>query len=139
MSVTIKGQQIKGSPFNVKVHGKYTTIDKPSKVVNEGGRMGRPYGIAFGRDGMWAVTDVSNHCAWIFDKEDQLVKKFGSRGTGNGQFRYPFGVAFDANNHLYVTDHRNHRVQKFDITGTYIITYSSLVARDQAMVNCVIH
>ena len=43
LSVTIKGQQIKGSPFNVKVHGKvhgkYTTIDKPSKVVNEDGKM----------------------------------------------------------------------------------------------------
>ena len=52
LSVTIKGQQIKGSPFNIKVHGKYTTIDKPSKVVNEGGRMGQPWGIAFGMDGM---------------------------------------------------------------------------------------
>ena len=59
LSVTIKGQQIKGSPFNVKVHGKYSTIDKPSKVVNEGGRMRKPLGIAFGRDGMWAVTDSS--------------------------------------------------------------------------------
>ena len=61
----MKGQQIKGSPFNVKVHGKCTTIDKPSKVVNEGGRMGEPRGIAFGRDGMWAVTDGTNHCVDI--------------------------------------------------------------------------
>ena len=125
LSVTIKGQQIKGSPFNVKVHGKYTTIDKPSKVVNEGGRMGVPLGIAFGRDGMWAVTDYSNKCVWIFDKEDQLVRKFGSHGTGNGQFGSPYGVAFDANNHLYVTDHRNHRVQKFNITGTYLFQFGS--------------
>ena len=36
LSVTIKGQQIKGSPFNVKVRRNYTTIDKPSKVVNPG-------------------------------------------------------------------------------------------------------
>ena len=120
LSVTIKGQQIKGSPFNVKVHAKYTTIDKPSKVVNEGGRMGKPWGIAFGRDGMWAVTDVVNHCVWIFDREDQLVRKFGSNGTGNGQFSTPADVAFDAHNHLYVTDHYNHRVQVFDITGTYL-------------------
>ena len=79
LSVTIKGQQIKGSPFNVKVHGKYTTIDKSSKVVNEGGRMGQPYGIGFGRYGMWAVTDYSYHCVWIF-YGDQLVRKFGSKG-----------------------------------------------------------
>ena len=126
LSVTIKGKQIKGSPFSViKVHGKYTTIDKPSKVVNEGGRMGYPWGIAFGRDGMWAVTDSSNHCVWIFDREDQLVRKFGSNGAGNGQFNGPLGVAFDDNNHLYVTDHRNLRVQKFDITGTYLFQFGS--------------
>ena len=125
LSVTIKGQQIKGNPFNVKVRGNYTTIDKPSKVVNEGGKMGTLWGIAFGRDGVWAVTDDSNHCVWILDREDQLVKKFGSNGTGNGEFNRPLGVAFDNNNHLYVTDHCNHRVQNFDITGTYLFQFGS--------------
>ena len=125
LTVTIKGQQIKGSPFNIKVHGKYTTIDKPSKVVSGGGRMGTPWAIAFGRDGMWAVTDASNHCVWIFDREDQLVRKFGSYGTGNGQFSSPYGITFDANNHLYVADYGNHKVQVFDITGTYLLQFGS--------------
>ena len=40
LSVTIKRQQIKGSPLNVKVCEKYTTIDMPSKVINKGGKMG---------------------------------------------------------------------------------------------------
>ena len=125
LSITIKRQQIKDSPFNVKVHGKHTTIDKPSKVVNEGGRMGYPSGIAFGRDGMWAVTDASNNRVWIFDREDQLVRKFGSRGTGNGEFNTPLGVAFDANNHLYVTDQLNHRVQRFNINGAYLFQFDT--------------
>ena len=125
LSISIKGQQIKGSPFNVKVHGKYTTIDKPSKVVNEGGRMGEPWGIAFGRDGTWAVTDDSNHCVLIFDGEDQLVRKFGSCGNGNGKLSRPLGVAFDANNHLYVTEFSNHRVQKFNINGAYIFQFGT--------------
>ena len=125
LSVTIKGQEIKGSPFNVKVHGKYTTIDKPSKVVNEGGRMGQPLGIAFGRDGMWAVTDDSNHCVWIFDRDDQLVRKFGNNGTDNGQFNRPLGVVFDAYDCLYVTDLNNHRVQKFDDNGEFMIQFGT--------------
>ena len=125
LSVTIKGQQIKGSPFSIKVHGEYTAIDKPSKVVNEGGRMGAPCGIAFGRDGMYAVGDCSHHCVWIVDRQDQLVKKFGINGAGNGQFLYPCGVAFDDNYHLYVTDHSNHRVQKFDINGTYLLKFGT--------------
>ena len=125
LSVTIKGQQIKGSPFNVKVRRNYITIDKPSKVVNEGGRMGQPWGIAFSRDGMWAVTDDTNHCVWIFDREDQLVRKFSSKGTDNGKFNHPFGVAFDVNNHLYVTDVNNHRVQKFEINGKFMILFGT--------------
>ena len=127
LSVFIKGQQIKGSPFNIKVCGKYiySTINKPSKVVNEGGRMGEPCGIAFGRDGTWAVTDDTNHCVWIFDREDQLVRKFGTYGTGNGEFNSPYGIAFDANNHLYVTDHMIHRVQKFDMNGVYLFHFGT--------------
>ena len=43
LSVTVNGQQIKGSPFFVRVHGKYATIDKLGKVVN--GRMGTPWAL----------------------------------------------------------------------------------------------
>ena len=125
LAVTIKGQQIKGSPFNVKIHGKYTTIDKPSKVVNEGGIIDTPWGIAFGRDGMWAVTDNFNHCVLIFDRECQLNRKFGRYGIGDGQFNWPLGIAFDANNHLYVTDHNNHRVQKFDDNINFVIQFGT--------------
>ena len=125
LSVTIKGQHIKGSPFDVKVHGNYTTIDKPSKVVNENGRMGQPFGIAFAGDGMWAVTDFSNHCVLLFDRQDKLISKFGGNGTGIGKFERPLGVAFDPNNHLYVTDQYNNRVQKFDINGTYLLKFGT--------------
>ena len=121
VSVTVKGQQIKGSPFNVKVHRKYITIDKPSKVVDEGRKMGQTWGIAFGMNGMWAVTDDTNHCVWIFDREDQLVRKIGTKGIDDGKFNRPLGVAFDSTNHLYVTDYGNHRVQKFDISGAYLL------------------
>ena len=89
--------------------------------------MGEPYGIAFGRDGMWAVSDNSNHCVWIFDREDKLVRKFSSRGTGNGEFCNPQGIVFHANSHLYVTDRDNHRIQKFDINinGTYLLQFGT--------------
>ena len=125
LSVTIKGQQIKGSPFNVKVHGKYTTIGKPTKVVNEGGRLGTSWGIAFGEDGTWAVTDSFNHCMWIFNCKNQLVRMFGSSGICNGAFNRPLGITFDINNYLYVTDHNNHRVQKFDINGVYVFQFGT--------------
>ena len=60
-------------------------------------------GIAFGKDGMWAVADHSNHCVYIFDSQDQVVRKIGSKGKGNGEFDKPVGLVFsDDNNFSYV-------------------------------------
>ena len=66
----------------------------------------------------------------IFDDKDQLVRKFGSNGSNNGQFSSPRGVAFDSHNHLYVVESGNHRVQKFDINGNYLMQFGSKGAND---------
>ena len=107
--VCINGEQIKGSPYSIVVGRNYQTIDKPSKIVNNNGSMGQPWGVAFGRNGLWAVADNSKHCVYIFDDKDQLVRKFGSNGNNNGQFKNLCGVAFDSHNHLYVVDYGNHK------------------------------
>ena len=121
LSVIINGRHIQGSPYNVSVCRNYFALNVPSKIVDDDGRMGQPWGIAFGNDGMWAVADHSNHCVYIFDSKDQVVKTFGARGNGNGQFNRPAGVAFDDDNHLYVVDHSNHRVQKFNFRIGYVL------------------
>ena len=119
--VTIEGQHIKGSPYSVMVCRDYKGVDKPLKVVNDGGNMGYPWAIAFGRDDVWAVTDNSYHCVYIFDGQDQLIRKFGSNGSGTGQFSNPRGLAFDVNNDLYVCECNNHRVQKVTVNGEYLL------------------
>ena len=121
LSVIINGRHIEGSPHSV--HRSYLALDVPSKVVNDGGRMGKPWGIAFGKDGMWAVADSTNQRVYIFDSQDRVVAKFGSKGNGNGQFDLPTGVAFDDDNHLYVVDNRNHRVQKFDVSSKHMLQF----------------
>ena len=127
LSVSINGHQTRGSPYGVvvKQYIDYTRVDKPSKIVNNDGEMGQPWGIAFDKNGMWAVADNTNNCVYVFDGQDQLIRKIGSKGSGNGQFNFPDGVAFDACNHLYVTDHNSHRVQKFDINANYIHQFGS--------------
>ena len=128
--VCINGEQIKGSPYSIVVGRNYQAIDKPSKIVNNNGSMSQPWGVAFGRNGLWAVDDRSDHCVYIFDDKDQLVRKFGSNGSNNGQFINPRGVAFDSHNHLYVVDNNNHRVQKFDTNGNYLLQFASKGASD---------
>ena len=100
----------------------YKTFNKPKKIVNDDGKIGSPWDITFGKDGVWEMTDRSNHCVYIFDSQDRLIRKFGQRGANNGQFNNPRGVSFDANNHLYVADNNN-RVQKFDVNGAYLLQF----------------
>ena len=127
LSVSINGQQIKGSPYSVVVQQyiDYTRVGKPSKIVNNDGNMGKPWGIAFGKNGMWAVADNTKHCVYIFDEQDQLIRKVGNHGSGNGQLSYPEGVTFDSNNYLCVADYGNHRIQVFDVNGNYLHQFGS--------------
>ena len=125
LSISVNGTHIKGSPYCVMVGRNYPAIDKPSRIIDNSGKMGVPWGIAFGSRGIWAVADYSNHCIYVFDAKDQLIKKFGSNGTNAGQFQSPGGVAFDEDNHIYVADHYNNRIQKFDVSGNFLLQFGN--------------
>src|SRR4051812_10111307 len=51
--------------------------------------------------------------------------KWGSYGTGNGQFISPSGIAVDSSDNVYVVDAGNNRIQKFTNNGTFITTWGS--------------
>ena len=65
--------------------------------------MGQPWGIAFSQTGMWAVTDASKHCIYVFDEQDNnyLAFKVVSHGNANGWLYSPYGVGFDSDNNLH--------------------------------------
>ena len=123
LSVFVDGQQIKGCPYTVMVRRNYNSLGRPNKVQNIDGSMDEPWGVAVSRDGKWAVSDWSNHCVYIFNNKDQLIKKFGTQGFHNGQFERPKGIAFDQNSCLYITD--NHGIQKFTNDGKYLRRFGS--------------
>ena len=52
-------------------------------------------------------------------------KKWGSYGSGNGQFRYPPGIAVDGSGNVYVVDPLNQRVQVFDSSGNFLRKWGS--------------
>ena len=122
LHMSINGQEIKGSPYSIVVRN-YQALNLPNKIVNNNGSMGQPWGVAFGRNGVWAVADYSNHCVYVFDGQDKLVRKVGNSGSSSSQFRNPMGIAFDNDNHFYVVDCSNHRVQKFDVNGNYLLQF----------------
>ena len=54
-----------------------------------------------------------------------FVKKWGSEGSGEGQFDVPEGIAADSSGKVYVADTNNHRIQKFDSNGNFITEWGS--------------
>ena len=59
-----------------------------------------------------------------------FVTKWGTYGSGHGQFSTPVGIALDSSGNVYVSEERNNRVQKFTATGTFIGTWGTLGSGD---------
>jgi len=63
------------------------------------------------------------------DTPPTFLLKFGTFGTGDGQFDAPAGVAMDSAGNVYVADEYNHRIQKFGGSGNCLTkwgTYGSV-------------
>jgi streptogramin lyase len=82
-------------------------------------------GVAVDKDGYVYATS-QDHSVRKFSPGGVLVKKWGSLGTGNGQFYYPGGIAAGAAGEIYVADEYNSRIQKFDSNGNFILKWGSL-------------
>jgi tripartite motif-containing protein 71 len=63
-------------------------------------------------------------------KSYSFVKKWGTEGSADGQFREPRGIAVDQSDNVYVADTGNNRIQKFDSNGNFI---TKLNSSDQAI------
>lgn len=61
------------------------------------------------------VSDRGDHLIKMFDREGKFVKKFGSKGVGNKQFKDPCCLSVDKAGQLMICDELNHRVQLLEI------------------------
>ena len=55
----------------------------------------------------------------------QFITRWGSKGSGDGQFKYPGDIAIDASGNVYVADSGNDRIQKFTSDGAFIAKWGS--------------
>ena len=52
-----------------------------------------------------------------------FLLKWGSEGSGEGQFNRPSGMTVDTAGNFYVADTFNNRIQKFDSAGNFLMSW----------------
>jgi len=79
-----------------------------------------PTDVAWDSQGNIFVADgIGNARVAKFTRDGVFVKSWGSRGTGDSQFKSAHGIAVDANGNVYVGDRGNNRIQVFDNDGNF--------------------
>jgi RNA polymerase sigma factor (sigma-70 family) len=81
-----------------------------------------PSSIAVDKDGNFYITA---RIIYKFDPNGNLLRKFGSEGSGDGQFARPFGITVDGSGNIYVADTGNNRIQRFDPDGNLLLKWGS--------------
>ncbi|MHC4508450.1 MAG: NHL repeat-containing protein [Planctomycetota bacterium] len=67
-----------------------------------------------------AVMEGKDHFICVSDANGRSIKRWGSKGIGDGQFDSPEGIAVDKSGNVYVCDRQNCRIQKFDSDGRFL-------------------
>jgi DNA-binding beta-propeller fold protein YncE len=85
------------------------------------GQLRCPAGVCANAD-VVVVSESGTHRVSVFNRVDgALLRRFGSRGSGDGQLKHPHGLCFMSDRrHVAVADHCNHRVSVFSIDGDFI-------------------
>ena len=103
---------------------KFSRGDLIAAVGSKGDGPGQfkwPVGVCVnGVNGNVYVVDYNAHCVHILNADLTFSSKFGSRGSGDGQFNNPYDIASDSTGCMYVADFNNHRVQVFISDGGYL-------------------
>jgi DNA-binding beta-propeller fold protein YncE len=75
-----------------------------------------------------ANSDYDYLCIQKYDPNSKIlkiVKKLGSKGNKDGQFRSMMGLAIDSKGYIYTADPVAGRIQKFDSSGNFITKWNS--------------
>jgi len=84
-------------------------------------KLSQPTGIAYdaARRRLY-VADTAQHHIVMLSSAGEVLKTFGRRGSGDGEFNFPTYLWLDAHHRLFVTDSLNFRIQIFDQNGNFV-------------------
>ncbi|MBX9938696.1 MAG: protein kinase [Candidatus Obscuribacterales bacterium] len=84
-----------------------------------------PAGLAVDRLNQIYLADYGASKIFTFNKQGQLIKHFGKKGSADGDLNIPRAVAVDKFDRIYVCDSFNNRLAVFDGSGGFIYNYGS--------------
>ena len=79
---------------------------------------------------VFQVVDIGVGAIIVAQTAGTFLLKWGSSGTGDGQFDHPGKLAVDTAGNVYVGDLNNNRIQKFTSDGVFVTKWGSLGTRD---------
>jgi len=95
---------------------------------------GMPTGLGADNEGRIYVADTHYARVLIYDSQGRLLEKFGSFGTGPGQFGLPTDVAVARDGCLYVSEYGvNDRVSKFTPQHEWLFSFGGKDAGQAAL------
>lgn len=100
--------------------GGYKIVGKFGKTGTGNGQFATSSnGVAIDRAGVVYIADTDNNRVQVFSKTGGFLRKWGSIGSGNGQFLRAEDVAVSADGTVWVADDGNGRVQAFSSAGAF--------------------
>ena len=117
LHVRVHDINIPGSPLSIPVSISPEMRGNPVKIITG---LNNPWGIDVTDDGLMIVSEKSDDCITILDREGKKVNSFGSAGSERGQLNYPSGIAVTSNGTILVVDTLNHRIQELTMEGECI-------------------
>ena len=128
-SVTVNGEHIRGSPFEVQV--------KPRQfrpVLSFGEQiLVRLWGVAVNEQDEIAVSDIRNHKIHLFKSDGTHIKSFGGEGAQHGEFDWPCGIVFHGANIIVAEQSKNSRVQELSRQGGYLRHFGGFGSLDHQL------
>jgi sugar lactone lactonase YvrE len=82
-------------------------------------RLREPLGVVQDSEGRIWACDAKQNRLFVFDAGGELLKTFGGKGPGKGQFDTPTALALGPDGLVYVADWGNFRIQSFDFENGY--------------------
>ncbi len=101
---------------------KFSPEGKLLLTLDEGFKS--PDDLVFGKDGSIYVADAGNGRIVKMSAAGAVIKTWGKKGKGNGEFTLAHGLAIDSNDRIYVADRGANRVQVFSPDGEFVAAWS---------------